>query len=228
MPLDAHLTTAEIGALFADEVTAAGGTVSETFNDGVRLFTRSVLPHVRPVRTGDPVQAGVALRAGEGGVWVHPYVFRQVCRNGAIIAHALQTRHLEADEFGSPEGARFAVREAVRACCDEETFAHAARAMRSAATQTADVGLNVLTALSRVPPEVGTRIFRMVVERFFTGDDRSQYGLMNAVTSVARDTPDPEIRWGLEEFGGGIAVGRDPVPEPDGTAAAEWEAVPAG
>jgi hypothetical protein len=29
---------------------------------------------------------------------------------------------------------------------------------------------------------------------------------MNAVTSVARDTRDPELRWRLETFGGGIPV----------------------
>ncbi|MFZ5831522.1 MAG: hypothetical protein ACOY3P_15670, partial [Planctomycetota bacterium] len=35
------------------------------------------------------------------------------------------------------------------------------------------------------------------------GDD-SVFGLMNAVTSVARDEPDPQIRWDLEELGGSI------------------------
>jgi hypothetical protein len=39
---------------------------------------------------------------------------------------------------------------------------------------------------------------------------------MNAVTSVARDTRDPELRWRLEEFGGGIpALARDPSPRLD-------------
>ena len=55
----------------------------------------------------------------------------------------------------------------------------------------------------------------MVVERYFLGEDRSRYGLMNAVTAVARDTRDPEIRWGLEEFGGGLAVGCRPGPDGD-------------
>ena len=42
---------------------------------------------------------------------------------------------------------------------------------------------------------------------------------MNAVTSVARDTRDPELRWRLEEFGGGIPVAmpeRDPGGPPRG------------
>ena len=44
---------------------------------------------------------------------------------------------------------------------------------------------------------------------------------MNAVTSVARDTRDPETRWRLEELGGGIAIlaARGPGRSPDRAAA---------
>jgi hypothetical protein len=42
----------------------------------------------------------------------------------------------------------------------------------------------------------------LIVERFTLGRDRSAFGLLNAVTSVARDTRDPETRWRLEELGG--------------------------
>ncbi len=208
MPLDELLTTAQLGALFGEEVTAAGGAVSETFDDGIRLFTRCTLDRVRVVQPGDTLRAGVALRASATDVRVHPYVFRQVCRNGAIVAHSLHSCQIDTNDFITAEEGAGAVRAAVRACCQEEAFAEAAEGMRTAGQQPADVGLNVLAALSRLPPHVGTHLFRMVVERFFTGDDHSRYGLLNAVTSVARDTTDPEIRWGLEEFGGGMAVGR--------------------
>lgn len=40
--------------------------------------------------------------------------------------------------------------------------------------------------------------------RFFGEADLSRIGLMNAVTSVARDTRNPEMRWGLEKLGGEI------------------------
>jgi hypothetical protein len=207
-----------ISALFAEEITAAEGTVSETFDDGIRLFARSVLPGVREIRSGDTLQAGVALRATSRQVRVHPYVFRQICRNGAIIAHALQTREIEAADHETPQEVVSAVREAVRACCDEEAFANIAEDIRSSRDKVADVTLNLLPVLSRLRPELGTQIFRMIVERFFDGEDASRYGLMNAVTSVARDTVDPEVRWGLEELGGGIPVGQPPAPDLDGFA----------
>jgi hypothetical protein len=43
---------------------------------------------------------------------------------------------------------------------------------------------------------------------------------MNAVTSVARDTQDPDLRWRLEELGGGLPVERCPTTDPDDVAAA--------
>src|SRR5439155_18888193 len=88
-------TTAQIKSVFAEEIAAAGGVVSEVFDDGSRLFVRSVLPRLREERTGDKLQGGVALRASECDISVHPYVFRLVCKNGAIMAHAIQTRHIE-------------------------------------------------------------------------------------------------------------------------------------
>jgi hypothetical protein len=153
------------------------------------------------------LQGGVALRASEQDVWVHPYVFRLVCRNGAIMAHAVQTRHIEGHEFTTPEVAATGVRLAVQACCAEDAFTVAAEKMRSAREAEADIALNLLPVLSRLPADVGNHIIRAIMERFVQEVDRSRFALMNAVTSVARDTPDPEIRWYLEELGGGISLG---------------------
>jgi hypothetical protein len=88
------LTTQEILTVLSDEVAARSGKVLDVFDDGSRLFARSVLPRVEEVRPGDRLQGGVALRSMDSQVWVHPYVFREVCRNGAIVAQALETRHL--------------------------------------------------------------------------------------------------------------------------------------
>ena len=67
--------------------------MTDTFDDGERLFVRSVVPQRRG-RSGPTtgLQGGVALRASGGDVWVHPYVFRLVCTNGAIMAHADRRR----------------------------------------------------------------------------------------------------------------------------------------
>ena len=204
--------TTGIRAIFAEEVAAAGGTVSDTFDDGARLFTRSLLPDVREVRPKDTVQKGVALKAAGQDVWVHPYVFRLVCTNGAIMAHAIQTRHVTDLDRLTPEQADRAVREALRACCADDAFSSAAEAMRSAQEVEADFALNLMPLLSRLPKHTASDVFRSIMGQFFQERDSSGYGLMNAVTAVARDTPDPDLRWRLEAFGGGIPASLTPPP----------------
>lgn len=210
----AGLTTAEILAAFTDEIAAHGGTVTDTFHDGTRLFTRSVLPRLEEVRPRDRLQGGVALKATEGVVCLHPYVFRLVCRNGAIMAQAVQTRRLNDLHRSDPEHAEFLLREAVRACCAEDVFTESARQIRSAAETEVDFVLNLLPMLSRFPAQVAGQLMTEILGRFFGEGDRSRFGLMNAVTSLARDTADPGLRWDLEELGGGVpACARGPRPE---------------
>jgi hypothetical protein len=197
-------------AVFTEEVAARGGNVIDTFDDGRRLFLRSVLPLVEEVRPKDKVQGGVALKATEREVWLHPYVFRQVCRNGAIMAEAIQTRHLADVNLRDADEAESLLREAVEVCCAAEAFTTAAGQMRSALEVEADLELNVLSMLSRFART--HELVAQILDQFFREGDRSRFGLMNAVTAVARDTRDPQLRWDLEELGGGIPVARHPKP----------------
>jgi hypothetical protein len=219
MSMDNWPTTADVKDLFAQEISAAGGSLSDTFDDGYRLFVRSILPQVREVRAADHLQGGVALRAGKEDIWVHPYVFRQVCSNGAIMAHALQTRHIQSRHCETVEETVALARTAVRFCCAEDVFANCFEQIRAACDIDADLGLNLLPFLSRMSPEMAAQLLPVIVRRFFGGPDHSRFGLMNAVTEVARDHRHPDIRWRLEELGGGIVVGVSPTLHPDDAAA---------
>jgi hypothetical protein len=97
------LTTAQVLEVFTEEVTALAGSVADTFDDGLRLFTRSVIPLFDDVRTGDRVQGGVALKMTKEEAWLYPYVFRLVCRNGAIMAQTLESRSLMGFDIEEPE-----------------------------------------------------------------------------------------------------------------------------
>jgi hypothetical protein len=219
MSRNAGLTTREIMAIFSEEIAAAGGAVSDTFDDGARLFTRSILPEAREVRPRDRVQGGVALKATAQEVWVHPYLFRQVCKNGAIRAHAVETRHITEIHYLSGAAAAEAVREAVRACCSTDAFAAGVREMRSARQTDADLAISLLAFFGSHGRHLRGPALRRIMDRFFQQGDRSRFALMNAVTAVARETEDPETRWRLEELGGGIPVGASPRPVRDDRAA---------
>ncbi len=220
MHLQDWLTIAELRSLFEEEAGTAGGSVPETYQDATRLWTRMTLPCVLEVRRGDRVQGGVALRATEEEVWVHPYVFRQVCRNGAIRAQALEGCHIERGAFPTSEEVAGAVRAAVQQCGTSEAFSAGAGEMRSARQTEADLALDLLPLLSRLPAGSAAQVLEQIMANFSREGDRSRFGLLNAVTAVARDTPEPDLRWRLEEFGGAIPVGRTPEPVPQDSAAA--------
>ncbi|HLQ44081.1 MAG TPA: hypothetical protein VK137_05070, partial [Planctomycetaceae bacterium] len=145
-----QLTTATVAEVFAEEITSRSGVVLDTVQDGTRLFTRSILPSVREVLPDDKLQGGVALRGTESEVWLHPYVFRIVCSNGAIMAHALQTQHLTELDQQDPDDADAALREAIQACCAAEAFATSVREFRTATETQADLALNLSSVFSRL------------------------------------------------------------------------------
>ncbi len=200
------LTTREIGAIFSEEIAAAGGSVSDTFDDGTRLFVRAILPAQCEIKARDRVRGGAAIRATDQDIWVHPYIFRQVCSNGAIIAHATESRHLELADFqiGSAETLVEALRETVQACCAQDAFETATDLMRSSVDSQVDLALTLMPMLARLPASVSADFLASIMDQFFKARDHSRFGLMNAVTAVARDTRDPEIRWQLEIIGGDI------------------------
>jgi hypothetical protein len=209
------LSTISMRAIFSEEVTDAGGSVSDVFDDGDRLFARAILPSLADVRPGDQMKGGVALKATGCDVSVHPYLFRLVCRNGAIRAQAIQTRRIDISEFITPQEASAAIRESVRACCVKEAFVQGVQEVRSTVDASVDIALHILPMLSRLDAESRVRIFREIAFRFSEDPKRSGFALMNAITSVARDTRDADLRWRLEELGGGLPARLIPTPTID-------------
>jgi hypothetical protein len=223
--MDSTLTTPTILAIFDQEVSALGGRVTDTYHDSGQLFVRSLLPNIQPVRPQDTMQAGLALRATDDELWLHPYMFRQVCRNGAIMAQAVESLHVEClGVYSLEEGAQM-LREAIANCSDEQVFARSLNRVRSAATANADELINLMPFLAKLDEYGMRRFLNNVLQRFSADGERTRFGLMNAVTSVARDTSDPDARWRLEELGGAIGaliLPKRPTPSP-ARARAEFE-----
>jgi len=212
----------EVRQVFAEEVTQHEGEVTDAFIGERGLFLRAVLPQFRHVAPGDPVHRGVALRACHEGIDVHPYTFRQVCRNGAILPEAVHARRVERLESSAlPERVDAVldeVRAAVREGASEEVFAQSTHAMRRAIARKGSV--EMLIALIGSLPDVASKrtLVATLLDEFDAAGDRSQFGVMNAITAVARQTRDPETRWRLEELGGGSLAVMPKAPTPLDTA----------
>jgi hypothetical protein len=201
-----QLTTDQVLQTFTQELATRGGKITDTFNDGPRLFCRSVLPLADEVRPGDGLHGGIALKATDEHICVYPYTFRLVCRNGAIRAEAVGSIVIEGVQELEPSFILHSIREGIEACAAPEIFKDTITKMKSAAQVELDTALNLLPLLSRHKNLLGTDVFRQIVERFFGEKDKTQFGLANAITSLARDTRDPQQRWNLEELGGGLLI----------------------
>jgi hypothetical protein len=203
---DGTLTTGRILDIFTEEVENRHGRVTETFHDGRRLFVRSLLPHVADVRPNDNMQGGLALRAVEDELSLHPYLFRQVCRNGAIMAQTIESVHVEFLGVYSPEEGTAMLREAIANCSEDRVFAKSIRGVQSMAMTEIDQLLNLIPYLSHFQQAGMGHFLAEILQRYSRERDRTQFGFMNAITSVARDAHAPDVRWRLEELGGGVVA----------------------
>jgi hypothetical protein len=210
----------DIRNVVEEEISLADGNVTDCVIHNDRLFLRSVLPQVRQVRRKDSVQAGVAVMASRTDIFVHPYTFRQVCRNGAVMSQTLDSVQIERVPLDAPsdvvENVLVEVREAVRRCTAPEVFSNVVDRLMTAADTRASVVLQVLMAAPH--SSLVAHMLDSIVGDRSLDRDPTAYGLMNAITRAARDEPDPQVRWELEELGGGIPAMLSPSPQPDSAA----------
>lgn len=201
-----------ISEIFHEEIADRSGEVLNVVQNKTRLFARSVVPGIADVFPNDRLQGGVALRATESEVCVSPYVFRFVCSNGAIMAHALQTRQLSDLDWQDPWSAANSLREAIQACCEPEAFASAVQEFRLATKAIVVLGPQLFAWLAQLGL-ANNGLYQAIMDQFFREPNETRFDLTNAVTAVARETRDPDVRWRLEELGGAIAAGQvDPSP----------------
>jgi hypothetical protein len=211
MSRDASLTLEQVQAVFTEEIGARGGEVTQATVMGLTLYAKAVLTRFAEARPGDRLQAGVALTASGAEVRVQPYLFRLLCKNGAIWLPAAQSGRMTDFSRLAHDEARRLVRDAVVACCGDEVFDELMARVRESTEAEADPTRLVARRAARI-----AAMRSRIIDRFVQQEDRSRYGLANAVTSVARETSDPRVRWGLEELGGAVLAGDIGIPRGGG------------
>ncbi len=207
-----------IRSTFANEVTRHGGAVLDTFEQNEVLIIRATLALADDVRPDDTVNGGVALKCYGSDLEVHPYVFRQVCSNGAIISRSISSMRLQRVEEFLSDGASdvlIDLAETIGVCAGGAPFEREVTLMRSAADTegSMDMLLNLLPAISTLANQ--PRLLRQILNEYIRGSDDSVFGIMNAITATAREQQDPEVKWELEELGGGVPARLVRSPSPD-------------
>jgi len=189
----------------------------------IKAVTSEVTAAVKSRRVGDLVEAGVMItnsEVGLGAINVKPFAHFLVCLNGMVRDKAtLRAAHVGRRVEGSDEIAALLtddtkrledlavlskVRDVVRAAFDAARFRDWIEKIQETTAQeiSGDVPL-VVEALAEAytlnETERGS-----VLRHLISGGDLSRYGLVNAVTRTAEDTPSYDRATELETIGGNL------------------------
>jgi hypothetical protein len=97
------------------------------------------------------------------------------------------------------------LREAIRSCVSGRGWSSSVENLRAMTEVEAGVAMSMLMHLVHAPG-LPHSVLVTVLQRFSSTADMSAFGLVNAVTSVARDSEDPQMRWELESVGGKLVA----------------------
>jgi hypothetical protein len=201
-----------LAAVFEEEVDAHDGMVVDMFTDEECLYGRAVLPRTEMIVPDDGVKGGVAMRAADGEIWVHPYVFRLVCRNGLIAPSAFSTRYLNREDLHGQSQVLEFIREAISACCSDAQLVESVEKLKGARDVEADLLLTLASLSSRISGDLWGRLLKSLMDSPLIKVAKTLFDTVNQFTSVARDMPKPRDRWDLEELAGRMLS--DPNPRP--------------
>lgn len=211
-----------VRSTFFEAVARNGGSMREVLQSTDAIIMRALLPGSAEVRPGDVHQRGIALSCSGPSIELHPYTFREVCSNGAIMAQSVDSVRLERGEDW--DGSRSAdvlidLHQAVTACAVGDGFETSIHDMQAATVtpRSVDTLLNLLPLMSALPNS--NELLRTIIDHFLDEGDETAYGVMNAVTATARDTRDRRVKWDLEALGGGIPAKLEWTPSPDQSSA---------
>jgi len=191
------ISLTEVQTSFTGFAEAKGASVDVAYADEALILSRCVLPMEFEIRPGDVLKGGVAIRGTVEQVEVRPYLLRLVCTNGAIMMRSSAGSYVATSDCTADW-----LSEAFTSACSKEALTTAAEEIRTMAGASFDQSF-LLLSLMRSLHGFSTETPRETIRRML-GDGASGFSLMNAITSVARDTSDPETRWRLEAAGGAI------------------------
>lgn len=147
----------------------------------------------RAVKRGDLLCAGFALFGEDGEVpRLLPRIYRVVCANGALVPLG---NHADLLAQG------MTVRQALEMCCRRAPLADFTRVAAQLTRLPIDDPTGVLWQ-HPIDPAVRPR---QVLDEFRRGGDRTAWGLVNAITAMARELADLRLRLRVEEQAGELA-----------------------
>jgi hypothetical protein len=173
------------------------------------------------IKEEDIVYGGLILRNSEVGasaLRVEPFILRKVCRNGLILKHSLKKIHLgrqtlETDFMAWSDETRkledkalwSKVRDVIRATFDKQVFQGWVKRLRESVWVGIEKPIEAVNNIVRhlnLSEEQRSQLLMHFSEH-------TKYGLINAITRLARDRGNVDEQIRLEEFGGRLLGSSD-------------------
>lgn len=215
-------TNAELQDLFLAATRTCGEATIDVLDTGTQLWARAVFERSGEVRPGDKLRSGVAMRTLGDDVYVHPFILREICINGAVRAHATSTRCIARQRIDASTQSAHAysldvlgeeLTQAVQGCAAPATFSEGIDEMRAALEADAEAVIDGLR-FARILASLGNSPKAQLVYRIISrltrqlaqagGRDRTAFAFGNALTAAGRDAQLPAARWALEEYGAAV------------------------
>jgi hypothetical protein len=195
---------------FSGAIESAHGEMKNRIVKPRGAYCRAVLPLKEEVKRRDMLHHGAALRMHPRQLEVVPFVFRQVCSNGAIWSHNADAFSLQiTDATAEGEIVEF-VESSTASAASAETFQSCLAEIRAGITRRIDIGLVVTSMFrSRGAEMDDTALMLVLAEMLNQPEASTRYDAMNIVTAAAREVPDPELKWRMESLATRLLTGAE-------------------
>ncbi len=173
------------------------------------------------VREGDVISGGLIIRNSEVGASafrVETFILRKICSNGLIGERSLKKIHLgkqtvEIGEIGWSDETKeledkalwAKARDIIRLTFDHDIFSSWIKKMRESTEVVIEKPVKAVDNIVRLAGLGEDRKDELLLHF----SEHTKYGLINAITSVARDTKSVDEQIRIEEFGGKLLSAPD-------------------
>jgi hypothetical protein len=229
-PLDNYLIAAAALPVLAEMGNSSelGLQIVSTQITDRRLYIQCVSPKMTEmVKVGDEVKMGITISNSEvgcGSVRVEPTIWRLICLNGMIRAHALKRHHigkrlgtddvLDYNDFYATETIEadnhaflLKIRDTVKNAFDVLKFKEDVLRLQEAASNVMAIK-KLDKAVENVTKKFVNYLSKSdsddILKHLITGGDLTQWGLANAVTSLAHTAKNHDSAYNFERVGGKI------------------------
>ena len=219
------LENRDLAFLTLDCMTKAGAMVVRADLSDKHMFIKATTPKMQgEIRVGDIVQGGLLIRNSEVGasrLAIQPFVNRLKCANGMVIAEMLGGTGFSQIHLGGSKKAgvyQFSdqtmqlenlaifskIRDVIRQTFEPDWFNQTVAMLKATAENKVPLPER---AIGNVVDMAGlSDSTRDSILRAYLGEpDPTQYGIVQAVTAVAKAIESPEDRVSMEELGGRLA-----------------------